>query len=324
MRFTSLCLLGAALLITTGSSLLAQTGADLLIRPWSDDAKTVESRADALFLGDSHVKESGEDFSLARYEAEGRFRIIPGEVKSPRVGFDYKLLDMGSGISGVPDQLVDASVALGAGVLKQSGWIVAVKGGVGYAGSSPFSDGNAFYGLFDFVIGYEFDETSQFGFVLDYDGNRSNYRDVPIPGFAYRFWNERYGAQIAIGFPYSSIEIKPTSKWSIEAVYSVPDDLRLSTSYELIPHWSLFGSVSRTIDTFYLNTTEDVTDRLFFQQRRIEIGVQYSPYPMLEFRLAGGYAWDQEFSTGFSASNTDLVADVSDAPYVHIGVIWKN
>jgi len=57
------------------------------------------------------------------------------------------------------------------------------------------------------------------------------------------------------------------------------------------------NSVSRTIDTFYLNTTEDVTDRLFFQQRRVEIGVQYSPYPMLEFRLAGGYAWDQEFST---------------------------
>jgi len=305
------------------STVWGQTGADLLIKPWSDDVSAIEARGDALVLSQGYVRKSDDDFTLSKYEAEGRFRIIPGEVISPRVGFDFKFFDIGGHSSVLPNQLTDESVALGAGILEKNGWIFAVKGGVGYAGSSPFSDGNAFYGLFDFVVGHEIDKNSQIGFVLDYDGNRSNYRDIPLPGFAYRFWTYKHQIQLAIGFPYNSIEFHPTTNTTFEAVYSIPDDLRIFASYEFIPHWSVFGSVSRTIDTFYSDATKDVTDRLFFQQRRAEMGVQFSPVKNLDFRLAAGYAWDQEFSVGFSASNTDLVADISDEPYIRAGVVWK-
>jgi len=322
MRSTSLRLLSGIILLFSVSKGFAQTGADLLIKPWSD-AKTFEARGDALFTNDGHVKKSDEDFTLNKFEIEGRFRVIPGEVISPRVGVDYKFLDLGGDFHKLPDQLTDQSIALGAGILEKNGWIFAVKVGVGYAGPSPYQDGNAFYGLFDFIVGHEIDENSQIGFVIDYDGNRSNYRDIPIPGFAYRFWTYNHQINVALGFPYTSIEFHPTKDSRIEAVYSVPDDLRILASYEFIPQWSVFGSVSRTIDTFYWDDTKDVTDRLFFQQRRAELGIQYSPTPLIDARIAVGYAWDQEFSVGFSASNTDLVADISDEPYLRAGLVWK-
>jgi len=311
------------LVIFSGSAAWAQTGPELLIKPWSDNASTFETRGDAMYQADGHANKTDEKFTLSQYELEGRFRIIPGEVVSPRVGFDVKYFDIGGNVSGVPDQLSDQSIALGAGLYQKGGLILAAKAGIGYAGPTPFSDGNAFYGLFDFIIGYDIDENQQFGLVLDYNGNRSSYRDIPLPGFAYRFWTYNRKVQVALGFPYDSVEFHPTKQIKLEAVYSIPDDLRLFGSYEFIPHWSLFGGVSRTINTFYLDTTQDTTDRLFFQQRRAEMGIQFSPRPDFDFRLAAGYAWDQEFSIGFSSSNTDLVADVSDEPYVRFGLEWK-
>jgi len=38
---------------------------------------------------------------------------------------------------------------------------------------------------------------------------------------------------------------------------------------------------------------------------------------------AAGYAWGQEFSTGFDSRKSDEVADVSDEPYVRFGVEVK-
>ncbi len=313
----------AVIVVLSSSVLYAQTGPDLLIKPWSDTARTFEVGGDALVLDKGYSKKSDHDFTLSQYEVEGRFRIIPGEVISPRVGFDYKLFDLGGSVPELPKQLTDESIALGAGIYKEGGLILAVKGGIGYAGPDPFTDGNAFYGLFDFIIGYDIDENSQIGFVLDYNGNRSSYRDVPLPGFAYRFWQYNHQVLVALGFPYTSIEFHPTKQIKLEATYSIPDDLQLFGSYEIIPHCSVYGSLSRTINTFYLDTTQNVQDRLYFQQRRAELGVQYSPRPDFDFRLAVGYAWDQEFSIGFSSSNTDLLADISDEPYVRAGIVWK-
>ncbi len=311
------------IVVLSGSVLHAQTGIDLLIKPWSDDAGTFEASVDALVLDKGHSQKTDHDFTLSQYEVEGRVRLIPGEVKSPRLGFDYKFFDLGGSVPGLPKQLTDESIALGAGILQQGGLILAVKGGIGYAGPAPFSDGNAFYGLFNFVIGYEIDDNSQIGFMVDYDGNRSSYRDIPIPGFAYRFWRYNHQLQLAVGFPYNSIEYRPTKQIKLELTYNIPDDLLLFGSYEIIPHWSVYGSVGRTTDTFYLDSTQNVQDRLFFQQQRVELGVQFSPQPDFDFRLAVGYAWDQEFSIGFSRRNTDLVADISDEPYVRAGIVWK-
>ena len=57
-----------------------------------------------------------------------------------------------------------------------------------------------------------------------------------------------------------------------------------------------------------------------FQQRRAEVGLRWEPRKDFLFSVAGGYAFGQEFSTGFDARDTDLVADVSDEPYLRFGV----
>ncbi len=323
MRTTSLRLLGGMIVLIFASRGFAQTGADLLVKVWPDHVKDFEFRGDGLFLGDAHVKQSDQTFTLAKYETEGRFRIIPGETISPRVGFDLRYFNLGGSPAGVPNQLIDSSVALGAGIAQKDGWIYAVKVGAGYAGPNPFSDGNAYYSLFDFVIGKDLDENHQIGFVLDYDGNRSSHRDIPLPGFAYRVWTYSHRVQVTLGFPYTSIEFKPNRQTTFEAVYSAPDDYRISFGWEFIPDWSAFASVGRSIDSFYSNDLANSSDRIFFQQRRAEIGLKYTPNDLLSFSLAGGFAWDQEFSEGFSTSSTHLLGDISDEPYIRFVVTWQ-
>jgi hypothetical protein len=36
-----------------------------------------------------------------------------------------------------------------------------------------------------------------------------------------------------------------------------------------------------------------------------------------------GYAFSQEFSSGWSSNETTEVADISDEPYIRIGVQWQ-
>ena len=71
--------------------------------------------------------------------------------------------------------------------------------------------------------------------------------------------------------------------------------------------------------TFFVDGLPENYDRLFFQQRRAEVGVRWEPRKDFNFSLAVGYAFGQEFSTGFDFRQTDEFTDVSDEPYVRVG-----
>ena len=68
---------------------------------------------------------------------------------------------------------------------KAGDWIFAVGVAAGYAGASPFSEGNAWYGKATAVALRQFSESDALVLVLDYDGNRTLLPDVPLPGIAY-------------------------------------------------------------------------------------------------------------------------------------------
>jgi hypothetical protein len=320
MRITSP--LGFVATVLAASWSFAQSGVDLMVRPFPKD-NVLEMRGEASGYTDAHIKKSNEDFSLGIYDLEGRYRLNPGEHVDPRIGFDVTYLNMGGNFNRVPDSLVDTGISFGMGVLDQSGWLGGASFGIGYAGAAPFGDGNAWYGKFDLAFGKKISETQEFGFVIDYDGNRSVYRDIPLPGFVYRLRLTEKHLLIAAGFPYTSVEYKPDDHWTFEVRWLIPDDFDASINYKIDNGLGIFGGVRRRVESFFWDELSDSHDRLFFQQRRAEVGFSWEPIERLRGELAFGYAWDQEFSTGWSNNNTDLVGDVSDEPYVRIGVQWQ-
>ena len=311
--------LGAALLLGTPAA-FAQTNSALLITPFPKE-ETHVSETTALVLESGHVAETDidEDFQLGVYTSTGRFRLIPGELKSPRIGYDFTYLDLDTGLDALPKRLVDQSVAVGFPVAQVDDWIFGGSLGVGYAGDGGFGDGDAWYGLASAVAFRQLDERTGLAFFLDYDGNRTFLPDVPLPGFAYiKQLQDRL--RMTVGAPISAVEWTPVDGLTIEVAYLLPDNVRVDVGYELLEDFVVFGRLRQQAEGFFVDGLPENHDRILFEQRRAEAGLRYEPTAGINVDVAVGYAWSGEFSEGFDARDTDEIADVSDEPYVRAGL----
>jgi hypothetical protein len=318
--------LGAVLILILSSDLAAQTGPDLLIREWKK-GQFIDVNGGVTFLDKGHTDDASE-FQLTFYESQGRLRLYPlipqfPEMRAdPRFGYDITYLDVDTNDPGLPDKLVDTSVAFGMGIADVEGWLAGLTVGVGYAAAGAFDDGNAWYGKADLAIGKQLDESTSVGFVLDYDGNRTFMPDIPLPGFEYR---KRIDDRLllAVGFPFTSVEWKPMERLKIDAKYVFPDDADLRVDYGLIDSLGVFASYAARLEAFHFDDLPTGSDRLIFLQRRVEAGVRWSPMTDANLIVAGGYAFSQEFNVGFDTRDQDRVAEPSDEPYVRFGFEFR-
>jgi hypothetical protein len=309
----------AALALAACNLAHAQTGATLLVAPFPKEQFT-DIRGSWLYEDAGHVKGSDESLRLAFYETAGRVRLIPGNLTSPRVGWEFEYIDVRGNPGVLPGQLTDESVGVAFPVAKVDEWIFGLALGVGYAGASPFGEGGAWYGKATAVAFRQFSESDALVFVLDYDGNRTFLPDVPLPGVAY---TRRVNPTLfyVVGLPLSSVTWKPFEKFSLEAGWYPIESFHAAAGYEFTPHWSAFASLDYNSSAFRLDGLSG-NDRLIFQQRRAELGLRFAPRvgrDTFALTAAAGYAWGQEFSAGFDSRRTDEVADASDEPYVRVG-----
>lgn len=317
-------ILSASVALTFPGMAWAETGADLLLKVFPENKNyTLNLSATHIFNGEEE-KHAREDFQLNLYDATGAMKltlnsVIPGIDKSqPRAGFDVTVLDVDDEAEVIPDTLTDMSVGVGFGVLSYKGWLAGVWLGVGYAGENVINDGNAWYGKAGLGVGYEIDKKSSLGFFLDYNGNRTFMPDVPIPGGIYR----RFLAdelQMGVGFPFSDILWTPSEQWELKLTYFIPDNFKLEANYFITDSLAIFGSFNSTGKAFHINTLED-DDRLLVFESRVELGLKANINHTVSFILAGGWAFDRKFEVGWDSRDTEEVANISDEPYLRVGL----
>jgi len=306
----------AAVLVMITSPAPAQTGPDLLLRPFPRERK-VEATGWGVWLANGETENADADFRLSLYESYGRARIFPRERADPRIGYDFTWLDVDTDDSALPGRLIDHSLAVGMGVLDVHGWLGGLTVGAGYAGDAPYGDANAWYYMATFAIGHEIDETSQIGIAIDYNGNRSIYPDVPLPGFQYR---KRLDPKLllGVGIPVTFVEYKPIEKLTLTFNYSVPDRLEGRAEYAITKRLGLFAEYASRTESFHVEGLSG-DRRLIYEQRRGEAGVRWEPIENAILIVAGGYAFDQEFNVGFDTRHARNVAEPSDEPYLRVG-----
>ncbi|HZN69759.1 MAG TPA: hypothetical protein VFB66_31075 [Tepidisphaeraceae bacterium] len=318
---------GAAATLLVALPVSAQTGPGLLLEPFPKEQLT-DTRGGFLAVNGGHVKGTDESVQLSFVESTGRVRVIPGNLISPRVGWDleYVLVNADGGAldDALPSELTDHSVGVAFPVAKVGEWIFGVSLGVGYAGGTPWADGSGWYGKATAVGFRQLREREALVFAIDWDGNRSFLPDVPLPGFAY---TRGVGDTLTfiVGIPLSSVTWKPLPKLSLEAGYFPVESFDAAIGYGFAPHWSVFGNLEYRSTAFWLDEIGG-NDRLIFEQRRAEVGVRYAPLETqkaVAFTAAVGYAWGQEFSIGFDSRDTDVIADLSDEPYLRVGLELK-
>jgi len=315
----SALVLATFLLLTAPAAVHAQASAALLVKPWEPD-QTIEQSTEVYgFLG-GHTQ-NGNSFDLTSVESEGRIRILPGHVASPRIGYDVTYLDTNNKQPGFPGQLLDASVAGGTFLSENNGWVTGLTLGVGYAGDEPFARGRAWYGRADFVIAKKFSDTDALGVGLDYDGHRLYAPDLPLPGFG---WSHQVNPTLSmvIGVPVTSITWKPYDRLRIFADYILLTDFDIDVGYEFVPKWTVFGAFETRDDAFKVESIPG-NERLIYEQRRIEAGLRWQPNTHLIFNVAGGYGFDTNFERGFDVRSTDNVVHASPEPYFRVGLDVK-
>lgn len=315
MKFNAIQYLAAMAL---PAAALAQTGPDLLLKPWQPGER-VELAAYGTFLGDGSTDNADADLTISIFDSFGRAKLPVESRAEPRVGYNVTYLDLDGDDPALPAQLVDTSFGFGMGVASIDGWLAGLTVGFGYAGAGAFDDGNAWYAESTFAVGKELDETQSLGFVLNYDGNRPFMPDVPLPGFQYvKKLPDRITA--AIGFPFTYIQWEPTAQSMVKLTYIIPFDFAFEAEYRPLPELGLFASYSMRTEAFHSDALPNSIDRLLYEQRRVEAGARWRPTGGVAIVLAGGYAFGQQFDSGFDVRDTDEVAELSDEPYLRAGL----
>jgi hypothetical protein len=313
---------GAVAFLGVAGRAAAQTGPALLVEPFPKE-QLIHTSSGWLIEDAGHVQGSGQSARLSFYESSGRVRLFPGNLASPRVGWEMELIDvdLGSGPRILPGQLIDVSVGAAFPVAKVGEWIFGGAVGLGYAGGSPFGEGNSWYGKASALAFRQFSENDALVIILDYDANRTFLPDVPLPGLEY---TKRVSPQLfyVVGLPVTSVTWKPMEKLSIEASYYPIESFHAALGYEVARHFSAFGSLDYHTAAFFLEGLKG-NDRLMFQQRRAEVGMKWSPREQVGLTAAVGYSWAEEFSIGFDSRTTTELADFSDEPYFRLGFQMK-
>jgi hypothetical protein len=276
----------------------------------------VEGRGDAVVQSSGHTQGSDFRLGLATYELSARVELMHEHEINPTVGFHAFYLDIRSTSPRLPSRLFNGSVGVASPIAKFGDWFAAASASVGYAGDAAFSDDSAYYGRGTLLFGRKFGEDQSLLIALDYNGNRAEYPDIPLPGVAYskRISDE---LSVVVGFPYSSFEWKRTP-FTVRADYAFPQSLNVDAGYAFAQHWEVYGGLRSIQEAFHLSRLE-ADRRIIFEQRRAEAGVRWDPTKNLKFVLGAGYAFGSKFGVGFDARKTNKLEKGSDEPYVRVG-----
>lgn len=272
------------------------------------------------YLVDRDADNSIDDASTTLTMFEGRGRVGLDQGDAPiRIGFDATHIDLGISnpeLSG-DLELIDHAAVVGFPLGEYEEIQVAALVGVGFAGDDAYGNSNAWYAKADLIFNYVTDEVSSVQLILDYNGNRTIFPDLPLPAIAYTHIKDEQ-LTYTIGIPYSSIHWEPADRLAIDIRFTLPYNFDVSAEYELFEGVFVYGAFDNRRKAFHIDG-DDRHRRYFFIQRRLEAGVRWQPVEQVEVRVGGGWAFDQEFRRGFDGLDDDELFEMSDEPYLRIG-----
>lgn len=304
--------------ILTSTIASAQTDPAALLVPFPPSVNG-QVQADALLENAGHVKKSDDDFRVSIYESQGRYQLTNQFRINPTIGYDARIINLNTKSNTVPGTLTDTGISFGSPLYQfNSGWFVAAVAGVGYAGSDAYAKSDAYYARATAIVGKELGPDSSILIGLDYDGNRSAYPDIPLPGFAF---SKRYFPTVVavVGFPYSSVTWEPTDRFKAEVGYSIPNEFDFHVEYGITPNLRALVSYQVYEEPFHVDQVGG-DDRLFYCYDGVEAGLKYQPKRGIGFFAAAGYQFGQEFNRGWDDTDMDRIISIADEPYLRFGL----
>ncbi len=311
-------LLVASLLVPAAA--FGQTGLGLSISTWHDPDE-FDIAHSAMFVDDGDSENPGTNFSLQRFDTQARYRLTPPEDRDIRLGFEHHYLDIDTNHPALPTRLVDVSAGVAFDVGQWEEWDIEAVVGGGYAGNNPFGDGRSYYADLAVIMRRPISENWSQQFSINFNQNRSVFPDIPLPSTAY-IYTGRPDMVLQLGLPVSAVNWQIAPGLTLDAQYIFVLNGRAKLTYRLSDEIALFGAFRTATEAFRLDDAPEHR-RLFFRQRTVELGATYSPMEDFQLELAGGFAFDQEFTEGWDLRSADDTIKVSDEPYIRVGLTYE-
>ncbi|MHC4996475.1 MAG: hypothetical protein ACYTGQ_15620 [Planctomycetota bacterium] len=312
----SLTIAVAVLAVTLSTR--AENAAYVLAYPWEDGAYT-EFKTDAIFQERGDSKGTAFETRLNSYESSLRWRADNTTTDTLMAAFQYNVLEVDTNDPLLPDdQLINTSVVISTGKIIDERWKIGVQAGVGYAGDNEFGNGSATHALGLLSAVNTIDDDTQVIWMLNYDGNRNVWQDVPLPGVMYKKTVSDEFSYV-LGVPVSGLTWTPDNHWTVSVVYKLLYNLDATVTYALDDSLTLFAQFLNSVQAYSVSG-DSSHRRLFFTQRRLEGGLQWTPASGADITLAVGQAFDQEFERGWDNWDTDSVREISDETYLRAAI----
>ncbi len=295
----------------------AQTGPSLLVNPWAT-GQAIDTSSDAIIRAATHT-DSGKETQVNDYESHGRWRILPDNEASPRLGYDVLDYDINSSDRSLPQHLWNTSVGFAQPVARLGKYFAVVTAAVGYAGNKPFSDADAYYATANILIGRQFSDDKALIFDLNYDGNRTFLPDVPIPALEYKDRVNEY-LTYTIGAPINQITYTPLTGLQIDAGWSLVETFSARFGYRFAKPFEVYGEYVDRLTGFHISANQNPDSRQFFQERRVGVGINWTPTRLIKVGVMGGWAFSEELYQGFDVRDYNVVRHLADGAYGQVQI----
>lgn len=217
-------------------------------------------------------------------------------------------------------ELYDLRVSLGYTKVIDENRLWSVSTRYGSASDKPFADASV--STFGMTAFYSFPgkESHRWLLLVDYSNNRPILNNIPLPGFAY-FYSPSKEFRAVFGAPFASVNWQYTEKWALEIFTLVPWIFKGSVNYKLTDYARIYSGLDFSQLTYYLHGRINTKDRLFYDQKKLFVGIKspLAPNVFTEFEL--GHSFDRSL---FVAENYTTApnnpVDIGNAYYGKLSI----
>jgi hypothetical protein len=218
-----------------------------------------------------------------------------------------------------PDELWDVRMTTSYRHQLDNGWIGGVSLTVGSPSDKPFASWDEMFVRAIAMLRVPRGERDAWLFSLIYTTDQEILAGLPIPGIAYLYApSDRFKA--VVGFPFTSVEVKPLDALTLEAQYFPLRRIRARATYAVFRPLRVYIGFDWDNDHYFRADRQDKDDQLYYYEKRVTAGVRFD-LRHVGVQLLGGYAFDRFYFEGESYSDRHHNRlDIGAGPFVAGGV----
>jgi hypothetical protein len=228
-------------------------------------------------------------------------------------------LDLSPDQEAVPD-LYQLDIGLTYTKVLEGGRMWALNGNLGSASDQPFRDSSV-----DTISGNYFylkpsSETGTWMFLVNYSNNRPILNNIPIPGVAYIYTPSK-SFRGTLGFPFAMVKWDFADRWTWNFFTIIPWVIKTSVDYSLTGPVKIYTGMDFSQSTYFIYGRENLKERMFYDEKKVFVGIKSPLSKDLLAELDAGYAFDRRyFSAETYERSPDDAINLGTSPYLRFSI----